>query len=47
MNSRKVDSFFIKTDLGTSAFSRDAQGRVTGYTYHRADGQEIHVRKIK
>ena len=42
-----ADSFFIKTDLGTSVFSRDAQGRVTGYTYHRADGQEIRVRKIK
>lgn len=41
------DKFFIKSDLGTFAFSRDAQGRVTGYTYHRVDGQEIHVRKIK
>lgn len=42
-----ADTFFIKSDLGTFAFSRDAQGRVTGYTYHRADGQEIHVKKIK
>jgi hypothetical protein len=41
------ETFFIKSDLGTSAFSRDPQGRVTGYTYHRVDGQEIHVRKIK
>ena len=28
-------------------FVRDAQGRVTGYTYHRWDGQEIHAKKIK
>lgn len=42
-----VDTFFVKSDLGTAAFSRDAQGRVTGYTYHRVDGQEIHVKKIK
>lgn len=42
-----AESFFVKTDLGTAAFSRDAQGLVTGYTYHRVDGQEIHVKKIK
>jgi len=42
-----AELFFIKSDLGTFAFSRDAQGRVTGYTYHRVDGQEIHVKKIK
>jgi len=43
-----VDTFFIKEgDLGTSTFTRDAQGRVTGYTYHRIDGQEIHVKKVK
>lgn len=41
------DTFFIKSDLGTSQFSRDAQGHVTGYTYHRIDGQEIHVKKIR
>ena len=41
------DTFFVKSDLGTSAFSRDTQGRVTGYTYHRSDGQEIHIKKIK
>ena len=41
------DSFFIKNDLGTVSFSRDAHGQVTGYTYHRVDGQEIHVRKVK
>jgi hypothetical protein len=29
------------------AFVRDAQGHVTGYTYHRWDGQEIHAKKIK
>lgn len=42
-----ADTFFVKSDLGTAVFSRDPHGRVTGYTYHRADGQEIHVRKIK
>jgi len=41
------DTFFIKDDLGSVTFSRDAQGRVTGYVYHRDDGQEIHARKIK
>jgi ketosteroid isomerase-like protein len=41
------DSFFVKSALGSLTFSRDAQGRVTGYTYHLADGQEIHVKKIK
>ena len=42
------DTFFLKEgDLGTFVFSRDDQGRVTGYTYHRIDGQEIHVKKIK
>ncbi len=42
-----ADTFFVKSDLGTAVFSRDPQGHVTGYVYHRADGQEIHVRKIK
>lgn len=43
-----VDTFFLKDgDLGTFVFSRDAQGRVIGCTYHRIDGQEIHVKKIK
>jgi ketosteroid isomerase-like protein len=41
------DIFFLKTDLGTSKFVRDANGRVTGYTYQSPDGQEIHVKKIK
>jgi hypothetical protein len=41
------DTFFVKSALGSLTFSRDAQGRVTGYTYHLADGQEIHVKKIK
>ena len=41
------DSFFLKEgDLATITFSRDALGRVIGYTYHRIDGQEIHVKKI-
>jgi hypothetical protein len=25
----------------------DAQGDVTGYTYHRDDGQEIHAKETK
>ncbi len=42
------DAFFLKEgDLATFVFSRDAQGRVTGYTAHRIDGQEIHVKKTK
>jgi hypothetical protein len=42
------DPFFIREgDLGTITFSRDAQGHVTGYAYHRVDGQEIHAKKIK
>jgi len=39
------DTFFVKSDLGSVTFSRDAEGHVTGYTYHRVDGQEIHVRR--
>lgn len=41
------ETFFVKTDLGSVTFVRDAQGHVTGYTYHRWDGQEIHAKKIK
>ena len=41
------DTFFVKDDIGSTQFVRDAQGHVTGYTYHRWDGQEIHVKKIK
>jgi hypothetical protein len=41
------ETFFVKDDLGSAQFVRDAQGHVTGYTYHRSDGQEIHVKKIK
>lgn len=41
------DTFFVKDDIGSTQFVRDAQGRVSGYTYHRSDGQEIHVKKIK
>jgi hypothetical protein len=41
------ETFFVKDDLGSVTFSRDAQGRVTGYTYHRADGQELRDKKIK
>jgi len=41
------DTFFVRDDLGNAQFIRDAQGHVTGYTYHRNDGQEIHVKKVK
>ncbi len=41
------ETFFFKDDLGSVTFVRDAQGHVIGYTYHRVDGQEIHVKKIK
>ena len=46
-SSSSSDTFFFKDDLGSETFSRDSQGHVIGYTYHRADGQEIHVKKIK
>jgi len=42
-----TDTFFLKGELGTNKFIRDAQGHVTGYTYQDADGQEIHVKKIR
>lgn len=42
-----AETFFIKSALSIVTFSRDAQGHVTGYTCHLADGQEIHVKKIK
>lgn len=41
------DSFFLRSDLGINKFTRDAQAHVTGNTYQDADGQEIHVKKIK
>jgi len=41
------ETFFIKNDIATITFSRDPQGHVTGYTYHREDGQDYHVKKIK
>lgn len=41
------ETFFVRSDLGSVTFVRAAQGRVTGFTYHRWDGQEIHVKKIK
>lgn len=41
------ETFFVKSDLGSVTFVRDAQGHVIGYTYHRDDGQEIHAKKIK
>ena len=41
------DAFFLNGELGTNTSVRDAQGRVTGYTYRDADGQEVHVKKIR
>jgi ketosteroid isomerase-like protein len=41
------ETFFLKDDLGTVTFVRNPQGRVSGYVYRRADGQEIHVKKTK
>jgi hypothetical protein len=41
------ETFFVKNDLGSVTFVRDAQGHVAGYTYHRWDGQEIRAKKIK
>jgi ketosteroid isomerase-like protein len=41
------DTFFFKGDLGSSTFSRDDKGLVTGYTYRRSDGQDIYNTKIK
>jgi len=42
-----ADSFFLRNELGINKFTREAQGRVTGYTYQDADGQEVHVKKIR
>lgn len=42
-----ADQFFLHNDLGVNKFKRDAQGRVIGYTYQDADGQELHIKKIK
>ena len=42
-----ADSFFLRSGSESSKFTRDAQGHVTGYTYQDADGQEIHIKKIK
>ena len=41
------ETYFLKDDLGSVTFVRDAKGNVNGYTYHRLDGQQIHVKKIK
>jgi len=41
------DTFFVRDDIGSTQFVRGPDGQVTGYTYHRWDGQEIHVKKIK
>jgi ketosteroid isomerase-like protein len=42
-----ADSFFLKSELGINKFTRDAHGHVIGYTHQDADGQEVHVKKIK
>ena len=41
------DTFFEREDLGWTTFVRDKPGRVTGYVYHYADGQEASGKKIK
>jgi ketosteroid isomerase-like protein len=41
------DTFFEREDLGWTTFVRDKQGRVTGFVYHYADGQQATGRKIK
>jgi hypothetical protein len=41
------DTFFVKDDLGSVTFLRDSKGQVSGYTYHRSDGQEIQAKRIK
>lgn len=41
------DTFFEREDLGWTTFVRDKQGRVTGYVYHYADGQQAAGRRIK
>ncbi|MEO8275436.1 MAG: nuclear transport factor 2 family protein, partial [Thermoanaerobaculia bacterium] len=38
--------YFLRDDLGTAIFTRDAQGKVDGYIYRGPDGQEIRVKKI-
>jgi hypothetical protein len=40
------DAFFLRDDLGKTRFIRNLQNRVIGYIYLRADGQEIHVKRI-
>jgi hypothetical protein len=42
-----TNTFFEREDLGWTTFVRDKQGRVTGYVYHYADGQQAAGRKIK
>jgi ketosteroid isomerase-like protein len=41
------DTFFEREDLGWTTFVRDQQGRVTGYVYHFADGQQATGKKIQ
>jgi hypothetical protein len=42
-----ADSFFLRSELGIDRFVRDPRGRVIGYTYQDADGQEVHIKKVK
>jgi Domain of unknown function (DUF4440)/Domain of unknown function (DUF3471) len=42
-----ADTFFVKSELGSVTFSRDAEGHVTGYIYKYADGQKVYNKKIK
>jgi len=38
---------FQRSDLGWVSMTRDEHGKINGYTYHRYDGQEFWVPKIK
>jgi len=41
------DRFFFRDDTGQVTFARDAEGKVSGYSYQRCDGQQIAARKIR
>ena len=42
-----AETFFIRSDLGSMTFSRDAQGHIIGYTYAGPDGRIVHAKKVK
>jgi hypothetical protein len=41
-----AETFFIKSDLGSVTFSRDAQGHVTGYTDHRVEDRKSTSKRL-